>query len=278
MPRRLASHKVRPYSAPPLSLAAAMGPRHFSRVDSAPKTATPATPAKRRRFPLGTTIGFVAIVGVLAAIVIPVFYEGYSCHCGSPRSEDGSNLRSIGHAMLAYAIDRPDGLLPYAGATDIYDVAAKLARDGLNRSEIRRSRTDGIFPPTTDIPVTIVDTAPTGNGLAPINLKFQSVPLAFAVAIFPPGGGLRISDAPTVLAATPLAWTRGLQPDGIWEKNFAPYGDWGGFVVFADGSLKSFIGGIKGGLVKFGTNEPTSNILEALPPGSHISEFVPPKK
>lgn len=107
---------------------------------------------------------------------------------------------------------------------------------------------------------------------APINPKFANAPLAFAVAIFPPGKGRT-----SLPATTPLAWTRGLQPDGTWSKTHGTYGDWGGHIVFMGGNVEKFKS-IDGKLVKFGTNEPTSNILEALPPGSRISEFTPPKK
>ncbi len=73
---------------------------------------------------------------------------------------------------------------------------------------------------------------------------------------------------------TPLVWTRGLQPDGKWSKTSAPYGDWGGFVVFADGSMQKF-NTIDRKLVKFGTKQPTSDIREALPPGTRILESAP---
>ncbi len=106
----------------------------------------------------------------------------------------------------------------------------------------------------------------------PLNPKFQGAPLAIAVALFPAGTNL-LALPPT----TPLAWTRGLQPDGAWSKSLGTYGNWGGHMFFANGSIETFEGSVNNKLVKFGTNQRTSNIQEALPLGTRISEFTPGK-
>jgi hypothetical protein len=54
-------------------------------------------------------------------------------------------------------------------------------------------------------------------------------------------------------------------------QTHAPYGDWGGFIVFAGGNLEKYKT-IEGHLVKFGTDQPTSDIREALPPSTRILE------
>lgn len=110
----------------------------------------------------------------------------------------------------------------------------------------------------------------TDSSSAPINPNFRGAPLALAVALFP--SGMSLKDLP---AKTPLAWTRGLEPAGTWRDD-SPYGDWGGFIVFADGSLVQISRAIDGKLVKFDTTEPTSNIAQALPPGTRVSEYKPP--
>jgi len=104
-------------------------------------------------------------------------------------------------------------------------------------------------------------------------MAFARAPLAFAVAIFPPETSLD-----QLTNQTPIIWTRGLRPDGKWDEKLGVYGDRGGFVAFSDGRIVRFVGGITRGLVKFGTNEPTSNIIESLPSGARISEFTPPKQ
>lgn len=79
---------------------------------------------------------------------------------------------------------------------------------------------------------------------------------------------------PKLPPTTPLAWTRGLQPDGTWSKTLAPYGNRGGLIVFAGGNLEKY-SKINGKLMKFGTTQPTSDIREALPPGTRILESKP---
>jgi hypothetical protein len=96
--------------------------------------------------------------------------------------------------------------------------------------------------------------------------EFAATPLAWAAALVP-----SITKLPP---NTPVMWTRGLLPDGTWRAD-SPYGTWGGHVAFADGTAKKFAGKIQG-LTKWGTSLPTSNITEALPPGTRIGEYIPP--
>jgi hypothetical protein len=257
-------------------------------VDSAPEFAKRPHKKQRRKIPLGKIIGIVFGIGMLASIILPTIG---SVHTPAPKQIDWNSLRTIQSAMLNYTTD-PDnssGTLPsadffsvpvgYAGSgrrKDVYEVAAMLVRnsDMPNEAWLWISKFDSTFPPPPrDQLTTVIDSSHDGFiRNAPINPKFHGAALAFAVAIFPPG--TKLNDLPTT---TPLIWTRGLQPNGTWSKTLGTYGDWGGFIVFAGQNMEKFTS-IDGKLVKFGTNEPTSNILEALPPGSRISEFTPPKK
>jgi len=72
---------------------------------------------------------------------------------------------------------------------------------------------------------------------------------------------------------TPVAWTRGLRPDGTWAPD-SPYAGEGGHVVFLDGNVV-FFRRIDGGLRRFDGKGMTSNILEALPPGARVGEAAP---
>ena len=80
-------------------------------------------------------------------------------------------------------------------------------------------------------------------------------------------------------ATTPIAWTRGLQPDGTWSQTNSPWKGKGGHIAFLDGHvdwadrLSTEPGEYS--LVKFGTQEPTVNILEALPPGAVVLPAEP---
>jgi hypothetical protein len=74
-------------------------------------------------------------------------------------------------------------------------------------------------------------------------------------------------------ATTPIAWTRGLNADGKWSKH-SPYGTDGGHVVFLGGNV-AFYRDAKDAFFRFDGKGMTSNILEALPPGTRIGEYVP---
>ena len=230
---------------------------------------TPVHPASRSRaqsraLTLIELLVVLAIVGVLASIVFPTV----STHPGNPRrSVDGSNLRIIGGVMLAAENDHP-GMLSSSNPADIHALAAQLARSGLNDPKLWLSKVDEANPYPANPPTSIL-AQPTADGSRPINPQFQALPLVFAAAGFPPG-----TDISKLPATTPLAWTRGLQPDGTWSKDQTPYGDWGGHIVFVVGTLEKFKS-IDDLLMKFGTTQPTSDIREALPPGTRILESPP---
>lgn len=245
-------------------------------MDSAPETATPPNSSKRRNYRFGIIVGIIAIIGVVVTITIPVL-DDKGCRCGTPRQIDASNLRQIGQSILVELNEHPETIAA-ANPRDIHEIAVLLARENLLTHATTWFSGGGIYSgadeivPVNEWPKTIVDPSPS-DGIAPINPQFEVTPLAFAVAIFPPG--TKLDD---LHDSTPLAWTRGLQSNGKWSKAIGTYGDWGGFVYFVGNNVEKYEGGIKGRLVKFGTNEPTSNILEALPPGSRTIEFTPTKK
>ena len=75
-----------------------------------------------------------------------------------------------------------------------------------------------------------------------------------------------------------IAWTRGLQPNGTWSAN-SPWGGTGGHIAFLDGHVVWFnkldAADPTSSLLKYGTNIPTANITEALPPGAVILSAEP---
>jgi prepilin-type N-terminal cleavage/methylation domain-containing protein len=238
-------------------------------MNAAPVHPAPRPQIGRNALTLVELLVVFAIIGVMAAIIFPG-YSGPSRNV--QRAVEGTNLRTIGQAMLAAENDQP-GTLSSVNPPDIYAFAAQLAHSGLNDWKLWLSKVDAANPYPSDSHSFIIAVNSAADGTRPINPKFQGLPLAFAVALFPPG-----TDITKLPPTTPLAWTRGLQPDGKWAKTSAPYGDWGGFIVFAGGNLEKYVPKIGGKLVKFGTTQPTSDIREALPPGTRISEFTPKPK
>jgi hypothetical protein len=185
------------------------------------------------------------------------------------RSVDGVKIRAIGHSIMAVEADFP-GALSSVKSTDIYAFAEELARLGVvNDPKLWLSMCAPNDPFPIAPPNFILAADPSTNGTRTSNPDFRGLSLVIAVASFPPG-----TDITKLPVTTPIAWTRGLQSDGTWSKTLAPYGNWGGFIVFAGGNLAKY-SKINGQLVKFGTTQPTSDIREALPPGTSILESPP---
>jgi hypothetical protein len=180
------------------------------------------------------------------------------------RSIESVHLGELMQARYRSGSNPPGGLLP-EGLPDIYAYAAYLAQFG-NATDVDLwfSKRDPVLWPKNLMPDAIL--LPNQNiPAAAIASHFQGAPLAWAVALLP--------DIANVPQTTPMIWTRGLQSDGTWRKD-SPAGALGGHVGFVAGNAK-FYHEINGQLFKFGTQQPTNNILEALPPGTRVSEYTP---
>jgi hypothetical protein len=201
-------------------------------------------------------------------------------------SMQGLGCRAIGSGWLAHDMDMPADK-PSETFADVYDFAAMLAHaagpgpfyEGEERdpSVLRHwfYPYDPAWLLSKNRPKAILIQGRNGSPpiLAP---EFRGSPVAWAVAIFPPD--IRINQLPP---ETPLVWTRGLRPDGTWRED-SPLAGERGFICFASGAVSSYKNGFGSSsfntmpLVGWGTQTPTTNILEALPPGTRISEYVPP--
>lgn len=178
---------------------------------------------------------------------------------------DASDLRQIGQASLIYAQDHHDH---FPAATDVWDYAALLTTGGLESPRFWQSRLD----PAADVtpwPDTIILITPQ-TGLRQTDPAFRKFKLSLAIPIGVP--------LPTLPSSQPIAWTRGLLPDGTWAGH-SPYGTRGGYIAFANGTL-AFYKTLKrdadtGALTRFDGKGTTANILEALPTGARISEYQP---
>ncbi len=165
-------------------------------------------------------------------------------------------------ASLVYANDHKDRL---SNAKDVWDYAEILAKEGLlNDSNFWVSAED---PANRELrrKLTTVLTK-DGSELEPM---FRKIKPSWAVAI----GEIQIGRVPSTI---PIAWTRGLQPDGKWAPH-SPYGSSGGHIVFLGGYVRSFrdLNADGGQLVRYDGTGKTGNILEALPPDVRIGEYVP---
>lgn len=177
---------------------------------------------------------------------------------------DASNLRQIAQAKLIYAQDHKDRFPP---SEDIWDDARILAEGvGLEEGNLWQSRVDPASEVSYARKIKILLPKKEGRPRE-LNPAFRQIKPAFAVAL-----GKMHTNLPST---TPVAWTRGLQPDGTWAKH-SPYGERGGHIVFLGGNV-AFYRNLTddGGQLIRPDGTKTANIIEALPRGCRISEYIP---
>lgn len=226
-------------------------------------------------FTLIELLTVIAIIGILAAIIIPTVSKVRET---AQRAVDASNLSQIGKAALIYAADNNDNLpnptdtkRPIAGTASNYlkwfGLIAKYA--SFNDPKLLVSKSDNAVDITTT-PNTIIDplvtTAPT------VMSTFATLPaLSFNVV-----GGLNQSkDTSTV----PVAFTRGLKADGKWtatgatddDPTIGVYKGDGGHAVFVGGNVKYFSGSINGELTN--SKGATDNIRTTVPNRSTVKIY-----
>ena len=192
---------------------------------------------------------------VLAAIIIPTTSRS---PIPATRTIDSSNLRQIGQASLIYASDNQNQL---PQTDSVIEFAAALARGGgLNDASIWIATAESSLPANS-----AVSTVLTADRSAP-HPDFRLAKLAFSVV----ARGLHAN----LPATTPIAWTRGLQPDGTWSKD-SPYGGDGGHIVFLGGNVQFYRTLSASPLTRFDDPKATTtDIRQAIPPGAFIAEPI----
>ena len=208
-------------------------------------------------FTLVELLTVIAIIGVLAAIIIPTVGKVRE---SAQRTVDASNLREILKAAMLYAADHNDRLPdPAALAAEFPDVApafrfpAALARAGLlTAPSVYIERNDPHFNGT--YPTAIIDPDSAGrNQLAVAFTTGRSLAWEFV-------GGVRLGDVPT----TPVAFTRGLTSTGTWSPATGVYGDAGGYVAFLGGNVV-YQPSVAGRLISNASGRTVDDLRQAIP-------------
>lgn len=230
----------------------------------------PPTPNRRAGFTLIELLTVIAIIGVLAAIVIPTVAKVRET---AQRAVDANNLRELAKAAAIYATENRDALpnpdqpgRQLAGGSKYHQWFGQLARyTGLNDPSLLVSKNDAALD-ATQLPASVLDPAhASAQALLP---AFASLPtLSFNVV-----GGLRLSDP----ATTPVAFTRGLRTDGTWngagtrddDLAIGAYGDAGGHVVFLGGNVQ-YYPRLEDALIG-NSGRPTSDLRQAVPNRSAV--------
>jgi prepilin-type N-terminal cleavage/methylation domain-containing protein len=201
------------------------------------------TKSSRRKnagFTLIELLTVIAIIGILAAIIIPTVGKVQQT---AKRTADASNLRQIGQASLIFAQSSKDqlpalkidtttftNLSTAANVSSVKTVAAALAvGGGLESGKMWVSKAD-------DTTTSEGENAVVGNilainaGVKTIDASFNAANLAFGYVV-----GLNTNTP----ATTPIAYTRGITTsvDGKWNTTTGTYKDDGGHIVFIGGNV-----------------------------------------
>lgn len=212
-----------------------------------------------KAFTLIETLIVIAIIATLIAITIPAASKALD---SAKRSLAANNLRQIAIAYMLYTSTENQPIK----AKNLYEWTRLFAEStDLNDAHLWYIKDDPLVQMASDSLPDLILLPPNLHQERKLNPDFAKTPLSLCIA-----ANLPLESSPST---TPLAWTRGLQKNGRWAPD-SPYKGKGGHIVFLDGHVKWFTSlTTSTPLLNHQTQKSTSNIFEALPPGTKVFDY-----
>lgn len=185
-------------------------------------------------FTLIELLTVIAIIGILAAIVIPTVG---SVREKAERTVDGTKVREILKAAQVYASDNQDRLpnpqalaTTFPGSQPVFRWPGILAKNKiLETHDLYFAKNDPAANQNPNPVQFIITPSAARNQLHPSFTAGRSPSWEFV-------GGVKMNDNPM----TPVIYTRGLQANGQWSPTSGVYRDQGGYVAFLSGAVNFY--------------------------------------